>query len=81
MAAMSDVTRLLAAIDQGDSGATAELLPLVYDELRRLARAQMSNERAEHTLQATALVTPAELLDASASIRKPRSGREIQIAC
>jgi RNA polymerase sigma factor (TIGR02999 family) len=59
--AMSDVTRLLQAIDRGDSQASAELLPLVYDELRRLARSHMANERAEHTLQATALVHEAYL--------------------
>jgi RNA polymerase sigma factor (TIGR02999 family) len=58
---MSDVTRLLNAIGQGDSQATAELLPIAYDELRRLARAHMANERAEHTLQATALVHEAYL--------------------
>jgi RNA polymerase sigma factor (TIGR02999 family) len=53
---MSDVTQLLNAIGQGDQQATAELLPLVYQELRRLARAKMAQERGEHTLQATALV-------------------------
>ena len=58
---MSEVTRLLEAIDRGDSHATAELLPLVYEELRRLARAHMAGERAEHTLQATALVHEAYL--------------------
>jgi RNA polymerase sigma factor (TIGR02999 family) len=58
---MSDVTQLMAAIERGDSRATAELLPLVYEELRRLARAHMVNERAEHTLQATALVHEAYL--------------------
>jgi len=58
---MSEVTQLLSAISNGDSRATAELLPLVYDELRRLARAHMANERAEHTLQPTALVHEAYL--------------------
>jgi RNA polymerase sigma factor (TIGR02999 family) len=58
---MSEVTRLLAAIQQGSSQATADLFPLVYDELRRLARAQMANERVEHTLQPTALVHEAYL--------------------
>jgi RNA polymerase sigma factor (TIGR02999 family) len=61
MTQMSDVTRLLNAIHEGDTQATAELLPIVYDELRRLARAHMANERAEHTLQATALVHEAYL--------------------
>jgi RNA polymerase sigma factor (TIGR02999 family) len=58
---MSDVTRLLAAIQQGDSQATAELLPIVYDELRQLARAKLASERPDHTLQATALVHEAYL--------------------
>jgi RNA polymerase sigma factor (TIGR02999 family) len=53
---MSEVTQLLQAIREGDDQATAKLLPLVYDELRRVARAHMARERAEHTLQATALV-------------------------
>ena len=58
---MSDVTRLIQAIGDGDSRATAELLPIVYDELRRLARLRMANERAGHTLEATALVHEAYL--------------------
>ena len=53
---MSDVTRILAAIEQGDARAADELLPLVYAELRRLAAAKMSHELPGHTLQATALV-------------------------
>ncbi len=53
---MTDVTQLLNAIGNGDPRATAELLPLVYEELKQLARAHMNRERAEHTLQATALV-------------------------
>jgi RNA polymerase sigma factor (TIGR02999 family) len=61
MSFMPEVTRLLEAIDGGDSQAAADLLPLVYNELRRLARAHMTNERAEHTLQATALVHEAYL--------------------
>ena len=61
MESMSDVTRLLDAMGTGDRQASAELLPLVYDELRRLARAHMANERAEHTLQPTALVHEAYL--------------------
>jgi RNA polymerase sigma factor (TIGR02999 family) len=61
MAVMSDVTQLLAAIEQGDQRAADELLPLVYEELRRLARARMASERAGHTLSATALVHEAYL--------------------
>jgi RNA polymerase sigma factor (TIGR02999 family) len=53
---MSDVTRILAAIEQGDARAADELLPLVYQELRRLAAQKMSHERPGQTLQATALV-------------------------
>jgi RNA polymerase sigma factor (TIGR02999 family) len=53
---MSDVTRLLAAAAVGDPKAAADLLPLVYDELRRLAAAQMARERPGHSLDATALV-------------------------
>jgi len=58
---MSDVTRLLSAASKGDAHASAELLPLVYQELRQLARAHMRKERSEHTLQATALVHEAYL--------------------
>lgn len=58
---MSDVTRLLAAIHHGDTGAGEKLLPLVYEELRQLARAKMTRERPGHTLQATALVHEAWL--------------------
>jgi RNA polymerase sigma factor (TIGR02999 family) len=58
---MSDATQLLAAISGGDARASADLLPIVYDELRRLAREQMAAERAGHTLQATALVHEAYL--------------------
>lgn len=58
---MRDVTCILQAIDQGDPQAAGELLPLVYDELRRLARARMTQERPGQTLQATALVHEAYL--------------------
>jgi RNA polymerase sigma factor (TIGR02999 family) len=61
MAAMSEVTQLLAAIDQGDSHAAAELLPLVYAELRRLAAHRLSDEKPGQTLQPTALVHEAYL--------------------
>ena len=53
---MSDVTRILSAIDQGDPAAAEQLLPLVYEELRRLAAAKMAQENPGQTLQATALV-------------------------
>jgi RNA polymerase sigma factor (TIGR02999 family) len=53
---MSDVTRVLNAIEQGDAKAADELLPLVYEELRRLAAHKMSQELPGQTLEATALV-------------------------
>ncbi|CAG0964365.1 hypothetical protein PHYC_00901 [Phycisphaerales bacterium] len=56
-----DVTRLLVAIERGEAGATDQLLPLVYDELRRLAAARLGGERPGHTLQPTALVHEAYL--------------------
>lgn len=58
---MSDVTRLLGAIDHGDPKAAEELLPLVYDQLRQLAAARMARESPGQTLQATALVHEAWL--------------------
>lgn len=58
---MSDVTRILNAIEQGDVQATDELLPLVYEELRLLAARKLSREAPGHTLQATALVHEAYL--------------------
>jgi len=53
---MSDVTRILAQIEQGDPQATEKLLPLVYEELRKLAAAKLAQEKPGQTLQATALV-------------------------
>jgi RNA polymerase sigma factor (TIGR02999 family) len=58
---MSDVTRLLDAASVGDRKAAADLLPLVYDELRKLAAARMAAETTGHTLDATALVHEAYL--------------------
>ena len=55
-AVMHDVTTILAAIDRGELHAAERLLPLVYDELRRLAAAQMAREKPGQTLDATALV-------------------------
>lgn len=59
--AVSDVTRILEAAEQGDSKAAEELLPLVYNELRRLAAHKLANEAAGQTLQPTALVHEAWL--------------------
>ncbi len=58
---MNEVTRILSAIEQGDPQAVTELLPLVYDELRKLAAQRMTLERPGQTLQATALVHEAYL--------------------
>ncbi len=58
---MNEVTRLLDDLAQGKAQAAAQLLPLVYDELRRLAAAQLAGERAGQTLEATALVHEAYL--------------------
>ena len=58
---MSDVTRILSAIDQGDPRAAEQLLPLVYGELRRLAASKLAHEAPGQTLQATALVHEAYL--------------------
>ncbi len=58
---MNEVTRFLGAIEQGYPNAAAELLPLVYDELRKLAAGHVANEGPGHTLDATALVHEAYL--------------------
>jgi RNA polymerase sigma factor (TIGR02999 family) len=58
---MSEVTQILSQIDAGDPSAAEKLLPLIYDELRKLAAARMAVESPDHTLQATALVHEAYL--------------------
>src|SRR4051794_32347009 len=58
---MSEVTRVLSAIEQGDRHAAEQLLPLVYDELRKLAAQRLAQEKPGQTLQATALVHEAYL--------------------
>jgi RNA polymerase sigma factor (TIGR02999 family) len=58
---MNDVTRILSAIEQGDSHAAEQLLPLVYDELRKLAAQKLAHEKPGQTLDATALVHEAYL--------------------
>jgi RNA polymerase sigma factor (TIGR02999 family) len=58
---MSDVTRILSAIEQGDPHAAEQLLPLVYEELRKLAAQKLAQEKPGQTLQATALVHEAYL--------------------
>ena len=56
LGSVADVTQMLNAIEQGDPKAAAQLLPLVYDELRKLAAARLASEKPGQTLQATALV-------------------------
>src|SRR5262245_44197732 len=61
LSSMSDVTRILSAIEAGDPRAAEQLLPLVYDELRKLAAHKLAEEKPGQTLQATALVHEAYL--------------------
>jgi len=61
MSESQEVTMLLSALTNGEDGAASKLIPLVYDELRRLAGSYMRRERVDHTLQATALVNEAYL--------------------
>ena len=72
---MSDVTQILKRVEKGDGKAAEELLPLVYEELRRLAAAKMANEQPGQTLQATALVHEA-WLRLSGSNRQHWRGRD-----
>src|SRR5262245_61901825 len=72
---MSDVTHLLEAIDRGDTRAADDLLPLVYDELRRLAAQKLAQEQPGQTLQATALVHEAYLRLVGANVPPRWDGR------
>jgi RNA polymerase sigma factor (TIGR02999 family) len=72
---VTDVTRLLEAANRGDRQAAAELLPLVYTELRRLAAAKLANEKPGQTLDATALVHEAYIRLAGGSARAAFAGR------
>jgi RNA polymerase sigma factor (TIGR02999 family) len=72
---MNEVTRILSALDQGDPSAANRLLPLVYDELRRLAEQKLSQERPGQTLQATALVHEAYLRLVGSDPEKPWHNR------
>jgi RNA polymerase sigma factor (TIGR02999 family) len=67
---MTDVTRILTAIEQGDTKAAEQLLPLVYDELRRLAAQKLAQEKPGQTLQPTALVHDAYLRIVDAASRQ-----------
>jgi RNA polymerase sigma factor (TIGR02999 family) len=72
---MNEVTRILEAIDQGEPGSADRLLPLVYEELRKLAAARLARERPGQTLQATALVHEAYLRLVAGSDAKPWNDR------
>src|ERR1700686_5430588 len=72
--AMSEVTQILSAIEQGDPHAAEQLLPLVYDELRKLAAQKLAHEKPGQTLAATALVHEAYLRLVGQS--EPRSYRD-----
>lgn len=72
---MNEVTRILSSIEQGDSGAAERLLPLVYDELRKLAARRLAQEKPGQTLQATALVHEAYLRLVDVGEPSPWQGR------
>jgi RNA polymerase sigma factor (TIGR02999 family) len=72
---MSDVTQILSQIDSGDPSAVEQLLPLVYEELRKLAAARLAQDRPGQTLQATALVHEAWLRLVGATKSSPWNGR------
>jgi RNA polymerase sigma factor (TIGR02999 family) len=72
---MTDVTRILSAIEQGDPHAAEQLLPLVYDELRQLAAQKLAQEKPGQTLQATALVHEAYLRLVDAATAPQWKGR------
>jgi RNA polymerase sigma factor (TIGR02999 family) len=72
---MHEITRVLSAIDQGEPDAAAQLLPLVYDELRKLAAQKLAQERPGQTLQATALVHEAYLRLVDAPDARPWNSR------
>jgi RNA polymerase sigma factor (TIGR02999 family) len=74
---MSDVTRILCQVEQGDPEAAEKLLPLVYEELRQLAAAKLAQEKPGQTLQATALVHEAylRLVGNKLAVERPVAGR------
>jgi RNA polymerase sigma factor (TIGR02999 family) len=72
---MTDLTRILTGIEQGDARAAEQLLPLVYDELRRLAARKLAQEKPGQTLQATALVHEAYLRLIGTDPERPWDGR------
>jgi len=76
---MSEVTHILSAIEHGDPHAAAQLLPLVYDELRKLAAQKLSQEKPGQTLQATALVHEAYLRLVAACLPPPLMGINVAL--
>src|SRR5262249_55083616 len=72
---MNEVTRILSAIERGDEQAAGQLLPLVYDELRKLAAQKLAHEKPGQTLQATALVHEAYLRLVGTDAAQPWDGR------
>lgn len=72
---MSDVTQILSAIEHGDPQAAAKLLPLVYEELRKLAAQRMAREKPGHTIEATALVHEAYLRLLGGGAEQPWNSR------
>jgi RNA polymerase sigma factor (TIGR02999 family) len=72
---MSEVTHILSAIERGDPQAAEQLLPLVYDELRKLAAQRLAGEGPDHTLQPTALVHEAYLKLVGPEPQRPWNGR------
>jgi RNA polymerase sigma factor (TIGR02999 family) len=77
---MSDVTRILSQIEQGDPQAAELLLPLIYDELRKLAAAKLAHEKPGQTLQATALVHEAYLRLVASGGREPPEADRAEIS-
>src|SRR5262245_39447502 len=80
LAVMCEVTRILSAIEQGDPHAAAQLLPLVYDELRKLAAQKLAHEAPGQTLQATALVHEAYLRLVTPPHSPPSPGEEGKVS-
>ena len=76
---MNDVTRILSAIEQGDPHAAEQLLPLVYEELRKLATQKLAHEKPGQTLQATALVHEAYLRLVTPSESPPSQGAACEV--
>ena len=78
---MSDVTRILSQIESGDPSAAEQLLPLVYEELRKLAAAKLAKEKPGQTLQATALVHEAYLRLLGKRAEEPAWGGRAHFLC